>query len=71
MLQVNLLACGGETYEATQYYSPSAIYSITPISEEVARNFAKQRFYTNEVVLALPRAATNCDSETEVEPDNE
>ena len=26
---------------ATQFYSPSAVYAITPLSEEMARRFAK------------------------------
>lgn len=51
---------------ATQFYSPAAIYCITPVSEEVARSVAKQyqptpvsRWELSEPKLSEPKTEQN------------
>lgn len=48
-LRLDIPAAGGDEPEATQYYSPAAVYCITPASEEFARAVAR---YSNPAPAA-------------------
>ena len=39
-LDVPATMCEGDGWEATQFYSPQAVYAMTPITEELARKMA-------------------------------
>ncbi len=53
-------------FKATQFYSPSAIYSITPTSEAVARAMAEQVRYQPVTVWELPLALREREPEGEL-----
>jgi hypothetical protein len=41
-LDVPATLCEGDGWEATQFYSPSAVYAMTPITEDLARKMAQE-----------------------------
>lgn len=59
-LRIDVPSDEGEGDKATQYYSPSAVYCITPTTEAMARAIAKRTFEPPvqrwELPTALPAA---------------
>jgi len=53
----------------TQFYSPSALYCLTPVSEAVARAYAQRNYMRPVSVydLALPRPTPKNDEDDDTE----
>jgi hypothetical protein len=62
-----------ERLATTQYYSPSAIYAITPCSEDVAVGLAEYVAYqpVTRYELPSPRELLDRDAEPEIDEDDE
>ena len=61
----------GDDHKSTQFYSPSSVYAITPVTEDTARAFAEGNQPAPVTRWELPGLAPRTDRDLDLRDDDE